>query len=128
MPAGNRLEIRGSDPASCHAASLPTGWDVSGKATRKAVLVVDDNHDVADTLTRVIQSYGYETMAVYSGEEAISATGSFHPGLVMLDIGMPGLNGYETVKRIRAQRDTDHIIIVAVTALGREEDKRQAYE
>jgi CheY-like chemotaxis protein len=101
---------------------------VSGQVARKAVLVVDDNRDVADTLARVIKSYGCETMAVYSGEEAIRATGSFRPDLVMMDIGMPGLDGYETVKRIRAERGTDHIIIVAVTAWGREEDKRRAFD
>jgi CheY-like chemotaxis protein len=94
---------------------------------KEHILVVDDNRDAADTLARVIRGYGYETMAVYSGEDAIRATKSFLPHLAMIDLGMPGLDGYETVKRIRAQRDTDHIILVAVTAWSREEDKRRAY-
>jgi CheY-like chemotaxis protein len=95
---------------------------------KEHILVVDDNQDAADALARIISGYGYETMAVYSGEDAVRATQSFLPDMAMIDIGMPGLDGYETVKRIRSQRDTDHIILVAVTAWSGEEDKRRAFE
>jgi two-component system, chemotaxis family, CheB/CheR fusion protein len=95
---------------------------------KEHILIVDDNRDAADALARIISSHGYETKAVYSGEEAIRATASFLPNMAMIDIGMPELDGYETVKRIRAERDTDHIILVAVTAWSRDEDKRRAYD
>jgi len=95
---------------------------------KEHVLVVDDNRDTADGLARLISSFGYEARAVYGGEEAIEETVAFLPDMALIDIGMPDLDGYETVKRIRQQRGNVHIIIVAVTGWSRDEDKRRAYE
>ena len=92
------------------------------------VLIVDDNHDAADSLARIINRFGDEAKAVYSGREAIEQTARFHPDMVLLDIGMPGLDGYETLTRIRQQRDSKDTIFVALTAWSRDEDKRRAYE
>jgi CheY-like chemotaxis protein len=95
---------------------------------KEHVLVVDDNRDTADGLARLINSFGYEARAVYGGEEAIEETVAFLPDMALIDIGMPDLDGYETVKRIRQHRGNVHIIIVAVTGWSRDEDKRRAYE
>jgi CheY-like chemotaxis protein len=92
------------------------------------VLVVDDNHDAADSLVRLINSFGDEAKAVYDGNQAIEQTAEFHPDMVLLDIGMPGLDGYETLTRIRQQRKSRDTIFVALTAWSRDEDKRHAYE
>jgi two-component system, chemotaxis family, CheB/CheR fusion protein len=92
------------------------------------VLVVDDNRDTADGLARLINSFGYQARAAYGGEQAIEETVAFLPDMALIDIGMPDLDGYETVKRIRQQRGNVHIIIVAVTGWSRDEDKRRAYE
>ena len=92
------------------------------------VLVVDDSRDTADSLARLIEAFGYEVKAVYDGQQAIEAAASFAPDMALIDIGMPGLDGYETVTRIRQQRGSTHVILVAVTGWTREEDKRRAYE
>jgi CheY-like chemotaxis protein len=92
------------------------------------VLIVDDNKDVADSFGRWIQSYGYEVKVVYSGPDAIAETTTFQPDMVLLDIGMPGMNGYQTVSEIRKQRVDVHLIVVAVTAWSDDEHKRQAYD
>jgi CheY-like chemotaxis protein len=92
------------------------------------VLVVDDNRDTADGLARLISSFGYQARAVYGGEDAVRETAAFQPDMALVDIGMPDLDGYETVKRIRQERGNVHVIIVAVTGWSRDEDKRRAYE
>ena len=91
------------------------------------VLVVDDNRDAADGLVRLVQSFGYEAIAVYSGQDAVDATPSFQPDMALVDIGMPGLNGYETVSQIR-ERGNVHLIVVAVTGWAGAEVKQRAYE
>jgi CheY-like chemotaxis protein len=65
------------------------------------VLVVDDNRDAADTLARTITEFGYEAKAVYDGNQAIAEAATFLPDMALIDIGMPGLDGYETVSRLR---------------------------
>lgn len=95
---------------------------------RERILVVDDERDTADSLARLIESLGYEAKAVYDGSQAIEQAGAFLPDMALIDIGMPDLNGYETVARIRQQRGSQHVILVAVTGWTREEDKQRAYE
>lgn len=95
---------------------------------RERVLVVDDERDAADSLVRLIQVLGYEAKAAYDGEEALREVASFLPDMALIDIGMPGLNGFETVSRIRQQRGNVTMILVAVTGWTREEDQRKAYD
>ena len=92
------------------------------------VLVVDDNHDVADSVARLINRFGDEAKAVYDGREAVHQVAAFHPKMVLLDIGMPGMDGYETLNQIRQNRSSADTIFVALTAWSRDEDKRRAYE
>lgn len=92
------------------------------------VLVVDDDQYTADSFARLISLYGYEVRAVYSGAEAVARGAEFLPDLALIDIGMPGMDGYETVRRIRQHRENPHVILVAVTGWAREEDRRRAYE
>jgi CheY-like chemotaxis protein len=92
------------------------------------VLVVDDDRDTADVLARLINAFGYEAKAVYSGLEAIEQAAEFLPDMAFIDIGMPDLNGYETVARLRQQRGSVQVILVALTGWSRDEDKRRAYD
>jgi CheY-like chemotaxis protein len=92
------------------------------------ILVVDDDHDAADALVRLINTFDCEARAVYDGSQAIEQAAEFLPDMALIDIGMPDLNGYETVARIRQQRGSEHVILVAVTGWTREEDKRRAYD
>jgi CheY-like chemotaxis protein len=92
------------------------------------VLVVDDNHDGADSLLLLLQAYGLEARAAYDGESGLRLAREFRPDVVLLDIGMPGLDGREVARRLRrdeAQRDA---LLVAVTGYGTEEDRRLSAE
>ena len=95
---------------------------------KERILVVDDNHDAADSLARLIRSFGHEVKAVYDGATALVEVTEFEPDMALVDIGMPGLNGYETISQLRERRGNVHLIAVAVTAWSRDEDKLKAYE
>jgi CheY-like chemotaxis protein len=91
------------------------------------ILVVDDTKDVADALVRLLTVLGYEAIAVYNGARAIDAATDFQPDMAFIDIGMPGLDGYEVVRRIRQQRGHIHVILIALTGWTRAEDIQKAY-
>jgi PAS domain S-box-containing protein len=88
----------------------------------KRVLVVDDNHDAADSMAMLIEFAGGTTRAVYSGASALELIDSFVPDVILLDIGMPGMDGYEACRRIRAKY-ADSIPVVAVSGWGQQSDK-----
>jgi len=92
------------------------------------ILVVDDDRATADTLALLIQAFGYEAKAVYSGQAAVEQVVLFQPDMALIDIGMPERNGYDTVAAIRQQPGGTHVILVAVTGWSRDEDKHRAYE
>ena len=91
------------------------------------VLVVDDNADAADSLAMLLQVRGEEVRVAYDGEEALAAEDGFKPDVVLLDIGMPKLSGYEVARRIRDRRGPG-VLIVAITGWGQEEDRLRARE
>ena len=92
------------------------------------VLVVDDNRDAADTLAREIVELGCEAKAVYDGTQAIEVAATFLPDMALIDLRMPGLDGYETASRIRKQCRSAYVILVAVTGWTQEESQRRAYD
>ena len=94
----------------------------------KRVLVVDDNRYTADSFARLISLLGHDARPAYSGSEAVNCTGEFAPDMVLLDIDMPGMDGYEAVRRLREDPKHSDAIFVAVTGWAREEDKRRAYD
>jgi len=95
-------------------------------ALPRRVLVVDDNVDAASTLGLLLQSLGHETLVVHDGAKALEAAPEFRPDIVLLDIGMPGLDGYEVARRLRAAGHKFRII--AVTGWGQEADRQKARE
>ena len=95
-------------------------------ATRR-VLVVDDNADAAESLAMLLEVNGDNVRVAYDGEEALEAEGDFRPDVVLLDIGMPKLSGYDVAKRIREVRG-GKVLIVAITGWGQEDDRRRARE
>ena len=94
----------------------------------KRVLVVDDNPYTADSFARLISLLGHEARPAYSGSEAVKCTAEFEPDMVLLDIDMPGMDGYEAVKRLRQDPKHSGAIYVAITGWAREEDQRRAYD
>ncbi len=97
-------------------------------AGRRRVLVVDDNRDVADSLAQVLSLLGNEVRTANDGEAGIEAAEAFRPDVVLLDIGMPKLNGYDACRRIRAQAWGRDIVLIAMTGWGQDEDKRRSLD
>ncbi len=92
------------------------------------VLVVDDNKDSANSLAMMLEAKGCRVRTAYDGVEGVKAAASFRPDAVLLDIGMPRLNGYDAARQIRLQTGNERIVLIAATGLGQEEDKRRAFE
>jgi CheY-like chemotaxis protein len=88
------------------------------------VLIVDDNRDSAESLAMLLEMSGHEVTAVHDGPDAIRASASIHPDVVLLDLGLPGLNGYEVCRHIRQQPWGKNIMLIAQTGSGMEEDKQ----
>jgi signal transduction histidine kinase/CheY-like chemotaxis protein len=104
-----------------------------GAGARKAklspphrVLVVDDNVDAASIMRLLLKSQGLIVHAVHDGPAALEAIESFAPEIVLLDIGLPGMNGYEVAERIRATPTGQDLVLWAITGWGQEDDKRRA--
>jgi PAS domain S-box-containing protein len=94
----------------------------------RRVLVVDDNRDAAETLELLLQLWGHEVRSAYDGDEALSRVEEFQPDVVLLDIGLPGMSGYEVARHIRALPECRDVMIVAVTGYGHESDRHQSQE
>ncbi|HUE12877.1 MAG TPA: response regulator [Planctomycetaceae bacterium] len=92
------------------------------------ILVVDDNHDAAESMRVLLKLMGAEARAAFDGLEALEVAATFHPEAVLLDIGMPKLHGYDTARRFRQEEWGKDIVLVALTGWGREEDRRRAEE
>ncbi len=92
------------------------------------VLVVDDNQDAADTLAMMLQLLGHQAHCIYDPRAVVDAVDAFVPDIVFLDIGMPGLSGYDVARNLRAHSGGDSLILVAVTGWGQPEDRRRTAE
>jgi PAS domain S-box-containing protein len=107
----------------------PAGQDAALAARPDApqrILVVDDNVDAARSLEMLLRSLGHETRVVNDGAEALRAVPEFRPAIVLLDIGMPGIDGYEVARQLRAMRGGDALRIVAITGWGHETDRERS--
>jgi signal transduction histidine kinase len=92
------------------------------------ILVVDDNEDSAESMSMLLQCDGHETDTAYSGETALRLALSLRPDVVLLDIGMPGMLGYEVARRLRSLDEAMHAMLIAVTGYGRESDVVKAID
>jgi PAS domain S-box-containing protein len=114
------------------AAAVPVVKSVSPQAaiapTMRRVLVVDDNADAADTLAMVLGLRGYDVRVARDGPAALEAAREFLPQLVLLDIGLPGMDGYAVARALRSGPANGPLRLVALTGYGREEDRRRSAE
>ena len=97
-------------------------------ATTLRILVVDDNRDSARSLSKLMNLIGHKTQIAYDGLEAVEAAGTFRPEVILLDIGLPKLNGYQACYKIREQPWSKNILIVALTGWGQDEDRLKSKE
>jgi two-component system, sensor histidine kinase len=107
-------------------AVAPTKLSAGDSSPKVRVLVVDDNKDSGDTLGLLLESMGQHVCTVYDGPSAVAAAQKFKPKVVLLDIGMPGMSGYEVARVISAMRSDSGPLLVAVTGWGQETDKERA--
>ena len=111
-------------PAKAAPEALPGTRPERRRVERQRVLVVDDTPDVAATLSTVAQLLGHEVRVAYSGADALALAATFRPQTILLDLGMPGVDGYDVCRRIRAEPWGVDVGMVAVTGWGQEEDRR----
>jgi PAS domain S-box-containing protein len=139
---GGRIEARseGLGKGAEFVVRLPVGVGTSqapvlGGSERPSpsksslrILIVDDNRDAADSLRMLLRLGGNDTRVAYDGQEGLQVAGQFRPDVLLLDIGLPGLNGYEACRRIREQAWGKEAVLIAVTGWGQEEDQRRSHE
>jgi PAS domain S-box-containing protein len=110
------VEPRAAQPQTSHSPND----DEQRKRVR--VLVVDDNADAADSIAMLLSLEGHEVLSVHAAHDALEAAQSFRPHLVLLDIGLPGMDGYEVARRLRSQQ-IERMRIVAITGYGQPSDR-----
>jgi DNA-binding response OmpR family regulator len=91
---------------------------------KRRILVVDDSRDSADSLAALLSLTGHEAHTAHDGEHAISEAEKLRPEVILLDIGLPRLNGYDACRRIREQAWGKDMVIIALTGWGQDEDRR----
>jgi PAS domain S-box-containing protein len=115
------------EPAETPREPTPGGEQVrSGGKLR--ILVVDDLRDAADSMAMMLRTLGHETSTAYDGLEAVQTAAAFRPHVVLLDIGLPKMNGYDAARHIRNEPWGGNVALVALTGWGQEEDKRRSVE
>jgi PAS domain S-box-containing protein len=107
-------------------ASAPPG--AAAPARRRRVLVVDDSTDSAESLARLLRRWGHEVHLAYDGSSALAAARATAPEVVLLDIGLPGMDGYEVARRLRQDPDHEDIVLIALTGYGQANDRRQTHD
>jgi len=96
------------------------------KAPSRRVLIVDDNEDAANSLALILELGGHKTASVYTAADALQRATAFKPDVVLLDIGLPGMDGYEVAQKMRELPGLRNIRLVAVTGYGRSDDRLRA--
>jgi CheY-like chemotaxis protein len=90
------------------------------------IIVVDDNVEAADSLGRLLRLEGHQVACAYDGNSAVDLVESFRPNLAILDLGLPGLDGYEVAQRLRSNPEHRHVLLFALSGYGQEEDHRRS--
>ncbi|WP_144022046.1 hybrid sensor histidine kinase/response regulator [Caballeronia sordidicola] len=121
---GTEFVIRLPIAASSATQTLPVTESSIESTTALRILVVDDNVDTAESMAMLVGMLGHVVRMEHDGNSALRAASEFRPDVVLLDIGLPGLNGYEVASRIREQPSLDHTVLVAITGYGHETDRQ----
>ncbi len=125
---GSEFTVRlPTSSAAGHETEAAAAEKPESKGARR-VLVVDDNIDAAESMALILKMSGYDTQCAYDGPSALDAAQYYQPDVVVLDIGLPDISGYEVARQLRAQPQFRHLPVVAVTGYGQEADRRQSRE
>jgi CheY-like chemotaxis protein len=97
-----------------------------GSAQSRRILIVDDNRDAATSLGMLLQLGGCETEMAFDGLSAIEVGASFRPDVILMDIGLPGIDGFEAAQRIRSEPWGKQVMLIAVTGWAQAEDRERS--
>ncbi|WP_309671857.1 ATP-binding protein, partial [Gemmatimonas sp.] len=127
--AGSRFVVR-LPAALAQGANGPVDHTRGPRGTpvRRRILVVDDNHDVAISLAELLHVMGNNTKTAFDGEQALIVAEAFRPDVIVMDIGMPKMNGYDACRRIRGEPWGHNIVIIAQSGWGQEDQMRMSQE
>jgi PAS domain S-box-containing protein len=117
-----RLPVLAREPA-LRTSARPV---VVFEAVRRRILVVDDNADAAEALALALSMTGHAVELAADGPSALAAAAAFRPEVVLLDIGLPGMDGYEVARHLRKEKGSEGLVLVALTGYGQEADRRRA--
>jgi CheY-like chemotaxis protein len=92
------------------------------------ILIAEDNRDSADSLKALLEALRYDSHVVYDGETAVRSAATLRPDVIVMDIGLPGISGYEAARQIRAQNLDGRLTIVALTGWGQQADRQRSAE
>ena len=106
-------------------SSTPSGIQAAGEVPGRRILVADDNRDSAESLGMLLELAGHRVRLAYDGQEALDAAAEFLPEILLLDIGLPRMDGYEVAARLRQDSRYDGMLLVAVTGYGTESDRHR---
>lgn len=115
-------------PVIADQAPMPESKCINELNIGKRILIVDDNQDSAKSLAEVLRLTGHETFVVHDGEAAVRAAESQRPDAIVLDIGLPKLNGFEACRRIREHQWAEKMLVIALTGWGQDDDRRKSAE
>ena len=124
LPAVHGPESRSEPAAGSNGASA----DAAEPSRRSRVLIVDDNVDSARSLARLLRLSGHEVETAGDGPGALDQIVTLNPNVVLLDIGLPGMDGFEVARRIRSLPESGNMVLVALTGYGRQEDRNRSRE
>ncbi len=119
MPQEERQRVEDDNGEAPHQPARSSGH---------RLLVVDDNRDAADSLALLLRLQGHEVRVAHDGPAALQIAAAYRPDLVFLDIGMPGMDGYEVARRLRQTPGLENVVLSALTGWGQQEDRRRTAE
>jgi CheY-like chemotaxis protein len=122
------VRLPAESPAARSKPEAPPAAHAVNAGNSRRVLVVDDNRDAAESLAMFLKLSGHVVSTAYDGMEAMETAERFQPEIMLLDLGMPKLNGYEVCRRIREREWGKHVLIFAQTGWGQEDDKNRTRE
>lgn len=97
--------------------------DRGAAAAKRRLLVVDDNKDAAESMSMLLEMWGHEVAFAYDGPSALQTAKQWQPEAVFLDIGLPGMDGYEVAERLRELPQARDVVLIAITGYGQEDDR-----
>jgi CheY-like chemotaxis protein len=107
--------------------TVANGSPISRATLQRRILIADDNRDSAETLAALLRMEGHEVTSVHDGPVALSIFAELKPDVALLDIGMPGLTGYEVARKMRQSTQRASLTLIAITGWGQDIDKERAF-